>query len=117
MRLVLAIVMLLATAPGAAQEIKLDQTPHVVRLLAIGDSLTAGLGLPLDQSFPAQLETKLKERGFAVEVTNAGVSGDTTAGVLARLDWALAEKPDAVIIAIGANDALRALPPETTGEL
>lgn len=80
-------------------------------ILDFGDSLTAGFGLPAAQAFPARLEAWLHERGIAARVVNAGVSGDTTAGGLARLDWALADKPDLVILALGANDALRGIEP------
>lgn len=83
-------------------------------LLLLGDSLTAGYGLSEDQGFPAQLRRALKESGWDVDVRNAGVSGDTTAGGLARLDWTLAEgRIDAALVELGANDALRGLPPET----
>lgn len=89
-----------------------------IRLLMLGDSLTAGYGLPASQSLPARLEAALRARGRAVRVINAGVSGDTTAGGRARLDWALAELPEgapaAAIVALGANDGLRGLP---AGEL
>jgi acyl-CoA thioesterase-1 len=80
-------------------------------ILGFGDSLTAGFGLPAAQAFPARLEAWLNDRGIAARVVNAGVSGDTTAGGLARLDWALADKPDLVILALGANDALRGVDP------
>lgn len=77
----------------------------------LGDSLTAGYGLPTDQAFPARLEAALRRAGHRVRIVNAGVSGDTTAGGLARLDWVLADKPDLVVIELGANDALRGLSP------
>lgn len=80
-----------------------------VRLLALGDSLTAGYGLAEEEGFTEQLEAALEGRGHEVEVINGGVSGDTTAGGLARLDWALADQPDAVIMALGANDGLRGI--------
>jgi acyl-CoA thioesterase-1 len=80
-------------------------------ILGFGDSLTAGFGLPAAQAFPARLEAWLHDRGIAARVVNAGVSGDTTAGGVARLDWALADKPDIVILALGANDALRGVDP------
>ncbi|MBV9016980.1 MAG: arylesterase [Alphaproteobacteria bacterium] len=80
-------------------------------ILAFGDSITAGFGLPAEQAFPARLEDKLRSIGLAVHVINAGVSGDTTADGLARLDWSLADKPDIVILELGANDALRGLDP------
>lgn len=83
-------------------------------ILALGDSLTAGYGLAEAESLPAQLESSLRQRGLDVRVRNAGVSGDTTAGGLARVDWLLAEKPDFAIVALGANDGLRALDPAST---
>ncbi|PWC34399.1 arylesterase [Azospirillum sp. TSO35-2] len=82
-----------------------------VKLLALGDSLTAGYGLPEPQGFTSQLQKALTAKGYAVTVVNAGVSGDTTAGGRARLDWALADKPDAAIVELGANDMLRGLDP------
>ena len=83
-----------------------------VRILVLGDSLSAGYGLPAAEAFPAQLEQALRQSGQMVRVINAGVSGDTTAGGLARLDWSLAEHPQLVIVQLGANDALRGLDPE-----
>src|SRR3954452_17427402 len=85
---------------------------RTAQILAFGDSLTAGFGLPSDKSFPAQLEARLRADGIDAHVVNAGVSGDTTAGGLARLDWSLADKPDLVILELGANDMLRGIEPE-----
>lgn len=85
-----------------------------VRILALGDSLTAGYGLPPGQGFVPRLEAALKARGRNVQVLDAGVSGDTSAGGLARLDWALADAPQAAIIELGANDGLRGLEPRRT---
>ena len=82
-----------------------------LRIVVFGDSLVAGLGLKPSEAFPAQLERALKEKGHAVEVINAGVSGDTTAGGLERVGWAVPEKTNAVILELGANDALRGLDP------
>ena len=82
-----------------------------VRILMLGDSLTAGYGLLAHEALPARLEAALRARGLDVSVINGGVSGDTTTGGLARLDWALADDPHAVIVALGANDALRAIDP------
>jgi len=82
-------------------------------ILDLGDSLTAGFGLPANEAFPAKLEAWLHRQGIAARVVNAGVSGDTTADGLARLDWALADKPDFVILELGANDALRGIDPST----
>lgn len=87
--------------------------PPPLRFVVLGDSLTAGFGLKPDEAFPVQLERLLKARGHAVTVANAGVSGDTTAGGLARLDWAVPDGTDAVILELGANDALSGRPPET----
>jgi acyl-CoA thioesterase I len=83
-----------------------------VTILALGDSLFAGYGLDQPQSYPAQLEVALKAKGLDVKVLNAGVSGDTAAQGAARLGWALSDDVDAVIVELGANDALRGLPPE-----
>ena len=83
-----------------------------VRLAALGDSLTAGWGLPADDAFPVRLQKALEARGYRVTIENFGVSGDTTAGGLARLDAVLAAKPDGVIVELGANDMLRGLDPE-----
>ena len=96
--------LLLASLPAGARPLE---------IVDIGDSLTAGLGLPASEAFPARLEARLREQGLAVQIVNAGVSGDTTTGGLARLDWALADKPDLVILALGANDALRGTDPAT----
>lgn len=82
-----------------------------MRILAFGDSLTAGYGLTASESFPSQLERALRARGIEAKVINGGVSGDTSAAGLARLEWALGEKPDAVIVCLGANDMLRGLDP------
>jgi acyl-CoA thioesterase-1 len=79
-------------------------------ILFLGDSLSAGLGLAEERSFPAVLETRLRESGVANQVVNAGVSGDTTAGGLRRLDWLLRQDPDVVVVELGANDGLRGLP-------
>jgi acyl-CoA thioesterase-1 len=98
-----ALVLLLLAAPVAAKD-----RPRIV---ALGDSLTAGYGLAPEEAFPAQLQARLRALGVDAEIVNAGVSGDTTAGGLARLDWVLADKPDYVLVELGANDALRGLDP------
>jgi acyl-CoA thioesterase I len=103
----------IATTPATAQ-----QGSREIVLVALGDSLTAGYQLPPDAAFPVQLEKALTSRGINVKVINAGVSGDTAADGLARLDWALPENADAVILELGANDALRGIPvAETTRSL
>lgn len=86
------------------------------RVLMLGDSLTAGYGLPAAESLPSQLESLLKNQGLDVLILNGGVSGDTTAGGLARLDWALADNPAYALLALGANDALRGLSPDKAYE-
>lgn len=85
-----------------------------IRLLALGDSLSAGYGLALGEGFSDQLGAALSREGLNVAVLNGGVSGDTTAGGLARLDWMLSDAPDAVIVELGANDGLRGLDPAQT---
>ena len=102
MRALLGLLLLLlplATAvPALAQE-------RVI--VAFGDSLTAGLGVPADRTYPALLGERLRREGYGYRVVNAGVSGDTTAGGLRRVDWALRLKPEIVILELGVNDALR----------
>ena len=83
---------------------------HVI--VALGDSLTAGLGVGADEAYPALLEARLRRDGFTYRVVNAGVSGDTSAGGLRRIDWALRLSPAVVIVALGANDGLRGQPPD-----
>jgi len=90
------------------------ETP--IRLVALGDSLTQGYGLPTDEGFVPQLQAWLDAQGVEVEVINAGVSGDTTAGGLARMDWTLDEPVDAMLIALGGNDLLRGLNPASSKE-
>jgi acyl-CoA thioesterase-1 len=82
------------------------------RIVALGDSLTAGYGLAPEESFPVRLQEALAAHGVAADVENAGVSGDTTAGGLARVEGVLKRRPDAVIVELGANDALRGLEPK-----
>lgn len=105
--LVNAVAVLAMLATGTASAAARD------RLLVLGDSLTAGFGLPKSQAFPARLEAALRAQGLDIEVVDAGVSGDTSAGGLARLDWALGDTPPRyAIVELGANDGLRGLPPE-----
>jgi acyl-CoA thioesterase-1 len=105
-----------ASAPSAeprpAANTATEATPqgNVPKIVALGDSLTAGYGLSLHESYPSLLQEQLKRDGFAYEVVNAGVSGDTTAGGLRRLDWALEGDVRFVILELGANDILRGLP-------
>jgi acyl-CoA thioesterase-1 len=83
-------------------------------IVALGDSLTAGFGLPAEAAFPARLERALHARGYNVSIMNAGVSGDTASGGLARLDWSVPPGTNAVILELGANDALRGIDPKIT---
>lgn len=85
--------------------------PRPVKLVALGDSLSAGYNLPGSAAFPAVLEQALRQKGVAVEIVNAGVSGDTTQGGLERLDWSVPDGTDGVILELGANDALRGQDP------
>ncbi|MFC4272374.1 arylesterase [Sneathiella chungangensis] len=98
---------ILAVVPSAMAE-------ETKRIVAIGDSLTAGYGLPAGEDFVTRLEAALQAKGYDVTVENAGVSGDTTAGGLQRLDWAIGNGADYVILELGANDALRGIEPEET---
>ena len=99
-----------ATKAAAPADSRRDTHP---RIIFLGDSLTAGLGLDVSASFPSLIEDRLRRQGYDYDVVNAGVSGDTSAGGLRRLDWALAEgTPRILIIALGGNDGLRGLPPE-----
>jgi acyl-CoA thioesterase I len=104
---------LLAATILVLMSLSASAAARVPVILDFGDSLTAGYGLPAGQGFPERLQAWLRERGIAAKVINAGVSGDTTTDGLARLDWALADKPDLVILALGSNDALRGIEPAT----
>ncbi len=101
----MVIAALAAAGPAAAK---------TLRLVVLGDSLTAGLGLPSGKAFPDRLQAALRAKGFDVDVLNAGVSGDTAADGLARYDWAVPADANALIVELGANDMLRGLPPEAT---
>ena len=104
-----------ATAPAATSAAveKTARTSGRPRIIFLGDSLTAGLGLDIEQSFPALIQKRIDAASYAYEVVNAGVSGDTSAGGLRRLDWALAEgTPAVLVVALGGNDGLRGLPTE-----
>lgn len=90
------------------------QNSAPLKIVAFGDSLTAGYGLPAQEAFPARLERALKAKGHNVEIENAGVSGDTASGGLSRLDWSIADGTDAVIVELGANDMLRGVDPKVT---
>ena len=100
-----------SVAPIAPNAPNAPIAPSAPRIVVLGDSLTAGLGLPREQSYPALLQSKLREKGSQLEVVNAGVSGDTTADGLRRAGWALEGDVRMLILALGANDGLRGLPP------
>ena len=98
------LLLVIAAGPGAAES--------PCRIAVLGDSLTAGFGVPVEASFPARLREALAGENVACEVLDAGVSGDTTAGGAARLDWVLADKPTHLLVELGGNDGLRGLPVE-----
>ena len=115
MRLIaICLILLVSVTCGIQSTLANNTVEHVKRLLILGDSLTAGYGLTSSEAFPVQLEKALQQSGYDITVINAGVSGDTSAGGLARLEWALADDPQIVIVELGGNDALRGLPPEVT---
>ena len=100
-------------APAAAAALAQAATPaEKPRIVFLGDSLTAGLGLPIERTYPSLIQQRLNEEGLDYEVVNAGVSGDTSAGGLSRLDWALQGDVRILVVALGGNDALRGLPPD-----
>jgi len=108
-RLVAVVALLLYLAAPAV-----NAQTEPVKLAILGDSLAAGYGLAPAQAFPARLQAALKAKGRNVTVINHGVSGDTTAGGVERLDWMLGDRPDIVLVELGGNDALRALDPAAT---
>ena len=101
---------------GIARSDAADPPTPPIKLLTLGDSLTAGYGLPHDAGFEVQLQTALQAAGRNVVIEDGGVSGDTSAGGLARLDWMLADHPGAAIVELGANDGLRGINPHDMGE-
>lgn len=107
-----AIVTFLSSNVQAEPDPKQDGREIV--LLSFGDSLMAGYQIPIDKAFPAQLQAALRDKGYNVRVVNSGVSGDTAADGLARLDWSLSEPIDGAIVEFGANDALRGIDPKVT---
>jgi acyl-CoA thioesterase-1 len=101
-----------AFGPAAGAE----DAGKVPSIVAFGDSLTAGFGVAIEDAYPSRLERRLREEGYVYRVVNAGVSGDTTAGGLRRVDWVLKAQPRIVILELGANDGLRGLSPDRTRE-
>ncbi|KYG22650.1 acyl-CoA thioesterase [Bradyrhizobium sp. AT1] len=102
--------MTIATTPSSQAQ----PAAKPIRLVVLGDSLSAGLGLPAQEAFPQKLKKALQAKGIAIEMTNAGVSGDTTSGGRDRLDWSVPEGTEGVIVELGANDALRGIDPDLT---
>jgi len=111
--LVVVLGVLVASCRDASEPrtVEAEKRPSSLTIAAVGDSLTAGYGVAESEAYPALLETKLQSAGLDVRVVNAGVSGETTSGTLARLDWVLTLDPDIVILETGANDGLRGLDP------
>jgi acyl-CoA thioesterase-1 len=109
-------IVLLFTMAAAGQALRVGTAvaAQPIKILALGTSLTQGYGLPPGTEFTVQLQVALKKSGIDAVVTNAGVSGDTSAGGLARLDWSLADHPDAAIVELGSNDMLRGIAPSET---
>jgi acyl-CoA thioesterase-1 len=104
----------LALILPASAQLEAAERTKPIKLVVLGDSLTAGLGLPASAAFPARLQKALKDKGIAVDMINAGVSGDTASGGRDRLDWSVPDGTDAVILELGANDALRGIDPNIT---
>ena len=110
---------LLVTSCGRAEPtpVAVPATPDITgRIVALGDSLTEGMGVDLAEAYPAQLERRLQDAGYGYEVINAGVSGETSSGARSRLSWVLTLEPDIVILMTGANDGLRGIDPAVTGQ-
>jgi len=103
-----------AAVVGAVLAAASQAAARTIRLVVLGDSLTAGLGLPPGKAFPDRLQAALRAKGWDVEVLNAGVSGDTAADGLQRYDWSVPADADALMVELGANDMLRGLKPEAT---
>ena len=113
-KMVLIGVMVISSLHPIRAEDSPAKIQRAVKILALGDSLSAGYGLPEADAFPVQLERALRGKGYDVDIVNAGVSGDTASGGLERLDWALSDDTDAVIVELGANDMLRGIDPAIT---
>jgi acyl-CoA thioesterase-1 len=111
---ILVLMIALMTAPAAVAQASALQATRSVKMVVLGDSLSAGLGLPASDAFPQRLQKVLQNKGIEADVTNAGVSGDTSSGGRDRLDWSVPDGTDAVILELGANDALRGLDPKVT---
>jgi len=104
----------LVVAPPAHGQTQTAQGAKPIKMVVLGDSLSAGLGLSGSEAFPARLQKAMQDKGIAVDMTNAGVSGDTSSGGRDRLDWSVPDGTDVVILELGANDALRGIDPAVT---
>ncbi len=113
MHIVVLIVAMMTGQPSFAQTQPAGATKPI-KMVVLGDSLSAGLGLPAASAFPVRLQKALKDKGIDIEMVNAGVSGDTASGGRDRLDWSVPEGTQAVIVELGANDALRGIDPKIT---
>jgi acyl-CoA thioesterase-1 len=113
MHITVLMVAMMTLVPGLAVATPAGEAGPV-KLVVLGDSLSAGLGLPGQAAFPARLQKALNDSGLNVEITNAGVSGDTASGGRDRLDWSVPQGTQAVIVELGANDALRGIDPKLT---
>jgi len=114
-RLVIFALAVAMAVVGLAMSIAPLRAEEPITIVVLGDSLVAGFGLGPGEAFPEQLQLALAEKGHVVKIINAGVSGDTTSGGLSRLDWSIPAGTDAVIVELGANDALRGISPKVTG--
>ena len=112
--LILAICMLLFGSTAQSQTAPPSDPRSKGIIVAVGDSLTAGLGVPEEEAYPAQLEKKLRAAGYDWKVVNAGISGETSSGTLSRINWVMKLRPDIVILETGANDGLRGIDPRVT---
>ncbi len=113
---IVVLMVAMMTAPTAFAQAAPAGEAKPIKIVVLGDSLSAGLGLPGPAAFPARLQKALKAKGMDVDVTNAGVSGDTASGGRDRLDWSVPQGTQAVIVELGANDALRGIDPKVTRE-
>jgi acyl-CoA thioesterase-1 len=113
---ILVLMVALMTAQNAAAQTPSAAGTRPVKMVVLGDSLSAGLGLSASAAFPERLQKALKAKGIDVDMTNAGVSGDTSSGGRDRLDWSVPDGTDVVVLELGANDALRGLDPKVTRE-
>jgi acyl-CoA thioesterase I len=111
---ILVLLVALMTTQSVSAQAPANAGTRPIKMVVLGDSLSAGLGLQASAAFPERLQKALKDKGIEVDMTNAGVSGDTSSGGRDRLDWSVPEGTEAVILELGANDALRGIDPKLT---